>query len=78
MVPSAPPKSRTPDRCGRVLSANSAGRRLLFAAAAAGLVHAGFSLYWAFGGRRLLGTVGQWLVDLARARPVAAGAVLVS
>lgn len=34
-----------------------------------GAVHAGFSLYWAAGGRRLLATVGQWAVDLAASSP---------
>lgn len=38
---------------------------LLLGAAAAGLVHGGFSLYWAIGGRWLLNTVGAWAVDLA-------------
>jgi len=49
---------------------------LLTAAALAGLVHAGFSLYWALGGRWLLRTVGQWAVDYARDAPVVAGLVL--
>ncbi len=49
------------------------GPRLLLGAAAAGLVHAGYSLYWAIGGRWLLDTVGQWAVNLGRDRPVAAG-----
>nr|BFE56093.1 DUF3995 domain-containing protein [Dactylosporangium thailandense] len=52
--------------------------RLLLGAAAAGLVHAGFSLYWALGGRRLLPTVGQWAVTAAREAPVTAGLVLVA
>jgi Protein of unknown function (DUF3995) len=55
---------------------NRPGRHLLLGAAAAGLVHAAFSLYWALGGRWLLGTVGQWAVDLSRDRPVAAGTAL--
>lgn len=41
-------------------------------AGAAGLAHAGFSLYWAFGGRALLSTVGSWAVQLAVDAPVAA------
>ena len=34
-------------------------------AAGAGTIHAGFSAYWALGGRWLLDTVGAWAVDLA-------------
>ena len=30
-----------------------------------GLTHAGFSAYWALGGRWLLGTVGEWAVRMA-------------
>ncbi|GAA1558378.1 hypothetical protein GCM10009827_094160 [Dactylosporangium maewongense] len=52
--------------------------RLLMGAAAAGLLHAGFSLYWAFGGRWLLPTVGQWAVTVARESPVTAGLLLVA
>jgi len=52
------------------------GVRLLVAAAAVGLVHAGFTIYWAAGGRWLLRTVGSWAVELADDRPRAAGAVL--
>ncbi len=52
------------------------GHRLLLAAALAGLVHAGFSLYWALGGGWLLDTVGAWAVDLQRTEPLAAGAAL--
>ncbi len=51
-------------------------RGLAWAAAAAGAVHAGFSLYWALGGRWLLATVGQWAVDLSVERPLAAGITL--
>lgn len=40
------------------------------------MVHAGFSLYWALGGRWLLATVGQWAVDLSGRAPLAAGAAL--
>lgn len=45
----------------------------LYAAAAVGLVHAAFSLYWALGGRWLLDTVGQWALTLATQSSVAAG-----
>ena len=48
----------------------------LVAAAVAGLIHAGFSLYWALGGRWLLRTVGEWAVDSAREAPVAVGVFL--
>lgn len=37
-----------------------AGLRWLWLAACAGIVHAGFSLYWASGGIWLLDTLGQW------------------
>ena len=51
-------------------------------AAVVGLVHAGFSAYWALGGRFLLDTVGQWAVDLADRSPgvtaVGLGAVAVA
>jgi hypothetical protein len=50
---------------------------LLMGAAVAGLAHAGFSLYWALGGRWLLPTVGQWAVTVAREAPVAAGLLLI-
>ncbi|MEV6924476.1 DUF3995 domain-containing protein [Dactylosporangium sp. NPDC051485] len=52
--------------------------RFLMAAAAAGLTHAGFSLYWALGGRWLLPTVGQWAVDSAREAPLAAAMLLIA
>ena len=52
------------------------GVRLLVAAAAVGLVHAGFTIYWAVGGRWLLRTVGSWAVELVDDRPGVAGAVL--
>lgn len=38
-------------------------------AAAAGLIHAGFSLYWAFGGTVLLETVGGWATTLQHEEP---------
>lgn len=48
-------------------------RALVWTAGLAGAVHAGFSLYWALGGRWLLETVGQWAVDLSTDEPLAAG-----
>lgn len=54
------------------------GLRLLLAAAVAGLVHAAFSLYWAVGGERLLGTVGQWALDLRNGQPVLATVALIA
>ena len=42
----------------------------------AGLVHAGFSLYWALGGRSLLPTLGEWAVVYALAAPLSAALVL--
>jgi len=55
----------------------SAEALLLAGAAVAGLIHAGFSLYWALGGRWLLPTVGQWAVGFARDEPVTAGLLLI-
>lgn len=49
---------------------------LLLGAAAAGLIHGAFSLYWAVGGRWLLDTVGAWAVDLAEQRSVVTVAML--
>jgi hypothetical protein len=49
----------------------------LMGAAVAGLTHAGFSLYWALGGRWLLPTVGQWAVTAAREAPAAAALLLI-
>ncbi|CAM3604955.1 DUF3995 domain-containing protein [Deinococcus frigens] len=46
--------------------------RLVQVACGLGLIHAGFSLYWALGGSWLLDTVGQWAVTLARTSPLAA------
>ncbi len=51
-------------------------RTLVWAAALLGAVHAGFSAYWAVGGRWLLATVGQWAVDLSERAPVEAGFAL--
>ncbi|WP_188667052.1 DUF3995 domain-containing protein [Tersicoccus solisilvae] len=48
-------------------------RAWVWVACAAGLLHAGASLYWALGGRMLLETVGQWAVGLAEDAPLAAG-----
>ena len=45
-------------------------------AAVAGSVHAGFSLYWAFGGQWLLDTVGKWAVELSAEAPLGAGLAL--
>lgn len=41
----------------------------MWAAGVAGVVHAGFSAYWALGGRWLLETVGPWAVGLAAEHP---------
>ena len=49
---------------------------LVWSAAALGILHAGFSLYWAVGGRWLLSTVGSWAVDSAAAGPVRTGIAL--
>jgi hypothetical protein len=51
-------------------------RALVWTAGLAGVVHAGFSLYWALGGRWLLATVGQWAVDLSTDAPLASGIAL--
>lgn len=51
-------------------------RRALELAAAAGLVHAFASLYWAAGGRWQLESVGQWAVHLADEYPVVTGLAL--
>lgn len=48
----------------------------LWGACGAGLVHAGFSAYWAFGGQWLLETVGSWAVDWTRNEPTAAAVAL--
>ena len=45
-------------------------------AAAAGLLHAVASLYWAVGGRWQLESVGEWAVELARESPVEIGLAL--
>src|SRR3954447_22485309 len=62
-------------------SRRRSGLRLLTAAAVVGLVHAGFTVYWAAGGRWLLRTVGAWAVRLAESSPgltaLALGAVAV-
>jgi hypothetical protein len=51
-------------------------RGLALVALALGLTHAGFSAYWALGGRRLLRTVGEWAIRLADTDPQRAGLVL--
>lgn len=53
-----------------------AAHTLLLGAAAAGLVHGAFSLYWALGGRWLLNTVGVWASDLADRAPASAAVLL--
>ena len=45
-------------------------------AAAAGLLHAAASAYWAVGGRWQLASVGDWAVTLADDRPVASALAL--
>ncbi|MCC3289849.1 DUF3995 domain-containing protein [Arthrobacter sp. zg-Y1110] len=50
-------------KAGRRQAPTGLGRACLWTACAAGLLHAGFSLYWALGGRWLLDTVGQWAVS---------------
>lgn len=57
----------------RLLRSISVSRALIWMAAVLGVVHAGFSLFWALGGTWLLGTVGQWAVQLLQDSPVAAG-----
>ncbi|WP_368665738.1 DUF3995 domain-containing protein [Pseudarthrobacter sp. AG30] len=54
----------------------SFSRSLAWLACIAGIVHAGFSLYWALGGRWLVATVGQWAVQLSVEAPIEAGLVL--
>lgn len=54
----------------------SLGRSLVWVACSAGIVHAGFSLYWAVGGQWLLATVGQWAVQLSAEAPLEAGIAL--
>jgi hypothetical protein len=53
-----------------------AERPWLVLAAAAGLLHAAFSAYWAGGGTWLLRTVGQWAVELVAERPLRAALLL--
>lgn len=50
---------------------------LLRAAAAIGLLNAAPNLYWAFGGDRLLETIGMWLVELRADSPTMVGIALV-
>lgn len=49
---------------------------MLWIAAAVGTVHGAWSLYWAFGGRMLLETVGRWAVEAVDAEPLSAFIVL--
>ncbi|WP_299033873.1 DUF3995 domain-containing protein [uncultured Pseudokineococcus sp.] len=51
-------------------------RSLVWLAAAAGVLHAAASLYWALGGQWLLATVGQWAVEASARSPAVAGAGL--
>lgn len=65
------------DETGSAMKDRSRSRTLLTSAAVLGIVHGGFSLYWALGGRWLLGTVGDWAIDWADRSPaVAAGTLL--
>ena len=48
----------------------------MLTACGAAVIHAGFSIYWAFGGRWLLNTVGAWAVHLANRSPLHAGIAL--
>ena len=50
-------------------------RGLAWVALVLGLTHAGFSAYWALGGRCLLRTVGEWAVTLAASDPGRAGLI---
>jgi hypothetical protein len=52
-------------------------RGLAWIAMALGLAHAGFSAYWALGGRWLLPTVGEWAVTMADTDPQRAGTIRV-
>ena len=63
-------------RSGGVPGGANTARGLAWVALALGLVHAGFSAYWAVGGRWLLGTVGEWAVSLADRDPPRAGLAL--
>ena len=54
----------------------SLSRSLVWLACMAGTAHAGFSLYWALGGKWLLATVGQWAVQLSVEAPLEGGLVL--
>lgn len=60
----------------RPSSPHRAGLTCLWVACAAGLLHAGFSFYWAAGGRTLLDTVGPWAVRQAEQFPVRTGVLL--
>lgn len=59
------------------MRANSRVARVaVLVAFTAGMVHAMSSLYWAFGGRWLLPTVGQWAVRAVEDAPIHAGLLL--
>jgi Protein of unknown function (DUF3995) len=65
-----------PSKAVARLTARRVSQVLVWAACTFGLIHAGFSGYWAVGGDWLLLTVGQWAVRLADAAPVQASIVL--
>lgn len=54
----------------------SFARTAVVVACGAGLLHAIASLYWALGGPWLLGTVGEWAVELVEKSPLGAGLLL--
>ena len=49
---------------------------LIWCAGLLGLLNAGPSVYWAFGGDFLMDTIGQWLIDLRTEMPVLTGLAL--
>ncbi|MCQ1946026.1 MULTISPECIES: DUF3995 domain-containing protein [unclassified Arthrobacter] len=63
-------------KAGRRQAPTGLGRACLWTACAAGLLHAGFSFYWALGGRWLLDTVGQWAVQESTEAPLRTGVLL--
>lgn len=66
----------TRSRLGERDRRRAIARIALYVACAAGLVHGASSLYWAFGGRWLLPTVGEWAVAVVETSPLQAGALL--
>ncbi|PXA82246.1 DUF3995 domain-containing protein [Auritidibacter sp. NML120779] len=52
------------------------GSWALWIATTLGTIHAGWSIYWAFGGEVLLESVGQWAVDAVQNNPQQAFLVL--